>query len=188
MQHIEPFFKWREEYIASEDPVSPFFEIQNDEFFYDKQIYNYYIHPQWDSFGSNTLYIKLLFANYEEGYCIMEFIGEWNDALGNDVMLLKREVVDLMIQNGIEKFILIGENVLYFHSSDDCYYEEWEQDLGNGWIAGVNFQTHVLEDMQQAGIDYYVNFGGILNHLSWREMNPERVYKTVEQAIEKRLE
>jgi len=32
------------------------------------------------------------------------------------------------------QFILIGENVLNFHSSDDCYYEEWFQDVE--WLDG----------------------------------------------------
>ncbi len=56
---------------------------------------------------------------------MLEFIGEWNDCLFNDIMLLKREVIDPLTAAGVSKFVLIGENVLNFHHSDDAYYEEW---------------------------------------------------------------
>ncbi len=52
-------------------------------------IYNYYIHPQWDDFGSRTLYLKVLLADYDEQYVIIELFGEWNDAIENDIMNLK---------------------------------------------------------------------------------------------------
>jgi len=119
MQDIEPFYNWRELYIASEDDRSPFYEREYSEFVYTNTIYNFYIHPQWDDFGSNTLYIKILFADYEQHFAVIEFIGEWNDCLHNDIMLLKREIIDVMIGTGINKFILIGENVLNFHASDE---------------------------------------------------------------------
>ena len=59
------------------------------------------IHPQWDNLGSTTLYMKVLFADYDEGYAIIELIGEWNDLLHNDVMLLKRNIVEHMMAQGI---------------------------------------------------------------------------------------
>jgi hypothetical protein len=31
--------------------------------------------------GSETLYLKILYADYEAGYVVIEFIGEWNDAI-----------------------------------------------------------------------------------------------------------
>ena len=52
-----------------------------------------------------------------------------------------------VIGMGIQKFIFIGENVLNFHSSDDCYYEECVEDLEDGWIALVNFHEHVEAEM-----------------------------------------
>ena len=57
----------------------------------------------------------------------MEFIGEWNDYLFNDIMLLK--VIDPLRDGGVSKFVLIGENVPNFHYSDDAYYEEWFDDV-----------------------------------------------------------
>ncbi len=43
--------------------------------------------------GSETLYLKILFVDYDERYAIIELIGEWNDAINNDIMLLKRDIV-----------------------------------------------------------------------------------------------
>jgi len=187
MHEIEPYYRWRDDYIASEDALSPFFETKYNEFEFDKQIYNYLIHPQWDFFGSQTLYLKVLYAEYNKGYAIIEFIGEWNDALHNDIMNLKREILDLMVFEGIDKFILIGENVLNFHSSDDCYYEEWFQDLEEGWIAGINFREHVISEFKRNNIDYYINFGGNLDDLAWRNLKPIQLFKQVELELSRRL-
>ena len=106
MHEIEPFFNWRHLYIADEDPQSPFFGREYSEFHYSQTIYNFYIHPQWDDIGSSTLYIKVLFTDYEMGYTIIEMIGEWNDAIENDIMTLKRDIIDIMIKQGINKYIL----------------------------------------------------------------------------------
>jgi len=187
MHEIEPYYRWRDDYIAAEDEQSPFYGTEYNEFEFDKQIYNFLLHPQWDHFGSTTLYLKILFADYHHGYAIIELIGEWNDAIYNDVMLLKREVIDLMVSAGITKFILIGENVLNFHASDDCYYDEWFQDIEDGWIAGINFREHVIDEFKSSNIDYFINFGGRLDDLSWRSQKPIQVYKMVEEQLTKRL-
>lgn len=187
MQDIEPHFRWRDFYQAEHDSKSPFFEREYSEFEFTNQIYNYLIHPQWDDFGSNTLYVKLLFTEYSEGYAIIELIGEWNDAINNDVMLLKREVAEILIAEGINKFILIGENVLNFHVSDDCYYEEWFQDIEDGWLVALNFQNHVLDEFRRNNIDYYLNFGGDLDAVNWRKFTPAQLYIHVLDIISKRL-
>lgn len=187
MHEIEPYYRWRDDYIAAEDERSPFYGTEYSEFEFDKQIYNFLLHPQWDSFGSSTLYLKVLFADYRRGYTIIELIGEWNDAIYNDIMLLKREVIDMMIHTGISKFIFIGENVLNFHSSDDCYYEEWFQDIEDGWIAAVNFRQHVRDEFKTSNIDYFINFDGSLNDMNWRNQRPLQVYKAVEEQLVKRL-
>ena len=187
MHDIEPYYKWRDDYIAAEDQRSPFYHTQYSEFTFDKQIYNYYIHPQWDFFGSQTLYMKVIYADYDHGYAVIEFIGEWNDTLHNDIMLLKREILELMVDSGLNKFILIGENILNFHSSDDCYYEEWFQDVEDGWIAGINFRDHVISEFKRNNIDYYINFGGVLDDMNWRNLKPAQFFKLVEEQLIKRL-
>ncbi|WP_299285524.1 hypothetical protein [uncultured Mucilaginibacter sp.] len=187
MHEIEPYYKWRDDYVASEDERSPFYETQYNEFEFDKQVYNYLLHPQWDSFGSNTLYLKVLYADYDLGFTIIELIGEWNDAIDNDIMLLKREILELMMDEGINHFILIGENVLNFHTSDDSYYEEWFQEVEDGWVAGINFREHVLEEFKQSNIDYYINFGGGLENINWRALKPVQLFQKVEDQLQKRL-
>ena len=185
MHDIEPHYHWRDEYIAAEDERSPFFGRQYSEFQYSQKVYNYFIHPQWDSFGSNTLYAKILYADYDEGYAILELIGEWNDCIHNDVMYLKREVADQMIEEGITKFVLLCENVLNFHGSDDCYYEEWYDDVKDegGWICILNTLEHVKIEMQDTHIQHYVNMGTQFNDVNWRPHKPKVLYKLVDKMI-----
>ena len=187
MHEIEPFYQWHNDYISTEDERSPFYKEEYSEFEYDKKVYNILLHPQWDHFGSDNLYIKILYTDYDKGYAIIEMIGEWNDAIDNDIMLLKREVIDLMLAEDISKFILIGENILNFHSSDDSYYEEWFQEVDDGWIVGVNFRQHVVEEFRQSDIDYFINFGGDFDELNWRALKPVQLYHTVEASILNRL-
>jgi hypothetical protein len=189
MHDIEPYYNWRGYYVASEDPYSPFFEREYSEFEFSSKIYNYYIHPQWDSFGSQTLFMKVLYCHYENGFAIIELIGEWNDLLYNDIMFLKREVIELMMQEGISKFILIGENILNFHFSDDSYYDEWFDEVSenDGWIALMNAREHVLADMGDASIDRYFVSGGKLNEVKWRTMNPDQLFESVERHVMRRL-
>ncbi len=187
MHTIEPHYNWIEQYSASEDPRSPLFEAENSLDSYTNTIYGYYIHPQWDSLGSDTLFCKILFADYELGTAVLEFIGEWNDAIENDIMELKRNIIDILVHEGIRKFILIGENVFNFHGSDDDYYEEWYEDVEDGWIAGINFQEHVLREMKQYNVDNYVNFGGQLDDLPWRTYEPRRLFEVVDNLLNRRL-
>ncbi|MCX8080698.1 MAG: hypothetical protein N3F09_05615 [Bacteroidia bacterium] len=188
MHEIEPYYSWRHLYIASEDELSPFFGREYSEFEFTNKIYNYAIHPQWDSIGSETLYIKILFVDYVEKYCIIEMMGEWNDALNNDIMFLKREIVDCLLRHGINKYILIGENVLNFHYSDESYYEEWFDDIGEeGWIVLLNFREHVIREMKRIHLDYYINTGGELDDFNWRRFSPGQVFGNVCKIMSKRL-
>lgn len=189
MHTLEPYYNWRAYYIASEDPNSPFFRREYSEFEYTEKIYNHFIHPQWDQFGSQTLSLKILYAQYDEGFAIIELLGEWNDLLYNDIMFLKRNVIEVLMNHGITKFILLGENVLNFHSSDDSYYEEWFEEVNDvdGWIALLNFREHVLHDFKSSNIDSYFVMDGKLNETNWRAMNPEQVFGTVEKMVQRRL-
>lgn len=189
MHTIEPYYNWRGLYTAEADERSPFFGRTYSEFEFTDKIYNYIIHPQWDNIGSPSLFLKLLFADYEEGYCIVELMGEWNDAIENDIMTLKRDFAELLMAEGIHKFIIIGENLLNFHSSDDCYYEEWfdEVEDADGWIAFVNFREHVMDEFKSENIDYYFVEGGELEDITWRTQIPEQFFKKISQYVLKRL-
>ena len=115
MHDIEPFYKWRDDYNSAEDDRSPFYGKEYSEFEFSETIYNFYIHPQWDFFGSPTLYLKIIYVDYDKNFAIIEFIGEWNDCITNDIMFLKREIIELLVAQDINKFILLGENILNFH-------------------------------------------------------------------------
>ena len=189
MHDLEPYWNWRHRYTAEEDERSPFHGKEYSEFYFTHAVYDHAIHPQWDDFGSNTLYLKILYADYDDGFVVIEFIGEWNDLLHNDIMFLKRDIVEVLMAQGINKFILVGENVLNFHSSDESYYEEWWDDVedAGGWIALLNFREHVLEDIQAANIDQYFLIGGRLNELDWRTQEPEELFERVEAYVRKRI-
>jgi hypothetical protein len=182
MHDIEPYFNWRHLYTAEEDEHSPFYGREYSEFEYSNLVYNYYIHPQWDEFGSHTLYLKVLYADYEYNYVIIEMIGEWNDAVENDIMQLKRSVIDRITARGISKFILITENVLNFHSSDPEYYEEWHHDIEDdgGWIAAVNMPEQTRYDFHGSHIDRYVH---MLDIPGWRTFSPQHFFQVVDNKM-----
>lgn len=182
MHDLEPFYNWQHLYSADEDERSPFYGKDHSQFEFSNAIYNYYIHPQWDEFGSRTLYLKVLYVDYEQNFCIIEFIGEWNDAVENDIMQLKRSVIDGMIAEGINKFLLITENVLNFHNSDDSYYEEWYEDIKDegGWIVFLNMPAHSLDEIKSAGIGHYVF---MMDYPSWRTHHPLHLFQYVDNQL-----
>ncbi len=187
MHTVEPYYHWRNLYTAETDEASPFYGREYSEFFFENKIYNYLIHPQWDFFGSNTLFLKILYVDYEKGFTIIELFGEWNDAIENDIMTLKRNIIEEMIPLGINKFILIGENVLNFHGADDCYYEEWIDESEDGWVALVNFHDHVTREMEEIGIDSYFIMKGEMDYLDWRTYLPYQLFKKVSEIVQDRF-
>ncbi|RYD52082.1 MAG: hypothetical protein EOP52_07850 [Sphingobacteriales bacterium] len=180
MHEIEPFFNWRHLYTAEEDEQSPFYGRDYSEFEYSNTVYNYFIHPQWDAFESSTLYLKILYADYDLNYCIIELIGEWNDAVENDIMMLKRNVIDPLLAKGIQKFILICENVLNFHSSDVEYYAEWKEDVEDGWIIILNAPDQTRREFLREKIGHYLLFGDVAN---WRTFQPQHFFQLVDNQM-----
>lgn len=186
MHEIEPFYNWRHIYTSETDERSPFFGRVYSEFEYSQTIYNFYIHPQWDEFGSRTLYLKVLMADYEEGYAIIELIGEWNDAIENDIMQLKRDVIDVFQHNGIYKFIIVTENVLNYHSGDKDYYEEWYEEFmdENGWVVLLNMPEATQHDFRKAKLQRYLE---LMEVNDWRIYKPYHLFKKIDQEISLRL-
>lgn len=187
MQDIEPFYNWRHLYVAEEDPLSPFFGRSYSEFEYSQTLYNYYIHPQWDDFGSKTLYMKILYADYEQHYAIIELLGEWNDAIENDIMTLRRDVTDEMYIRGITKYIFVADNVLNFHSSDDSYYEEWREQLeeDDGWVALLNMPEQSKYDFKRARL---INYVELMELPQWRTLKPEVIFNLLDNEMMRRLD
>ena len=183
MYTIEPHFNWRKFYTAEEDERSPFYGKIYSEFELKNAIYDTLIHPQWDEFGSLTLYAKILYTNYDLGFSIIEFIGEWNDLIYNDIMYLYRNIIEEMIGEGINHFILIGENVHAFHADDSSYYEEWMEQMENGWIVGMNFLEHNMQEIQQVNLDRYVIFDDAINIINWRTFAPNKLFQEIDDII-----
>ena len=186
MHEIEPFYNWRHLYAAEEDKRSPFYGRTYSEFEYTQAIYNYLIHPQWDEFGSRTLYMKILYTDYDQHFTIIELIREWNDAIENDIMTLKRDVIDQLFSEGITKFILITENVLNFHSGDRDYYEEWFDEVTdeNGWIVALNMPEATQYDFRRKKLNYYIE---LMEMPNWRVFKPEHLFAVINNELSKRL-
>jgi hypothetical protein len=187
MHDIEPYYNWRHIYVAEEDPKSPFFGRKYSEFEYSQTVYNYYIHPQWDEFGSRTLYLKIIYVDYELHFSIIELIGEWNDAIENDIMELKREVMDLLYKQGIYKYILVTENVLNFHSSDKEYYQEWYDEVSeeNGWIVALNMPESTQQDFKKKKLHYFIE---LMDLPEWRVYKPYHLFRKIDDELMKRLD
>ncbi|HVI44907.1 MAG TPA: hypothetical protein VM802_08555 [Chitinophaga sp.] len=187
MHDIEPYYNWRHLYTAEEDELSPFYGREYSEFEFSNTVYNYYVHPQWDDFGSRNLYLKILYADYQYSFVIIELLGEWNDAIDNDIMTLKREIIDLLISQGVYKYILIAENVMNFHSSDDCYYEEWWEDIKDegGWIACLNMPPQTRQEFERAHLSNYVH---LMDDNNWRTYQPLHLYNKIDNIMLKLLE
>jgi hypothetical protein len=183
MHTIEPHHNWRNLYIASEDERSPFYGKSYNEFEFTQVIYDHVIHPQWDYFGTPSLYLKVIYAYYDEGFAVIELFGEWNDCINNDIMFLKRQVVEPLMENGVNKFILVGENVLNFHASDECYYEEWSEELDGGWIYMLNFREHVMNEFCQNSIDKYFTNLETNYEMHWRTFRPMQLFQKIELSI-----
>jgi hypothetical protein len=185
MHDIEPWWGWRDEYAAENDRKSPFYGRTYDEFKFTNQIYNYYIHPQWDDFGSETLYIKILYVDYKRHFALLELVGEWNDALYNDIMFLKRDLLDVLLKNDINKFAIFCDNVLNYHGDDDSYYEEWYDDIKDdrGWICLINTFDQVASEMQRYRLQYYMNFGPQYNDMNWRTQKPAFIIDAIENVL-----
>jgi hypothetical protein len=99
---------------------------------------------------------------------------------------MKRDVVDKMEAEGINKFILITENVLNFHSGDKDYYQEWYEEVSDetGWIVCLNMPEATQYDFKKAKINYYVELMSLDN---WRTYRPFHLFKKIDDEINKRL-
>jgi hypothetical protein len=185
MHELEPFYKWDGIYSSSSDERSPFFGQTHQE--YDLSLYDHILHPEWDFVGSETLYVKVLFADYDSGFTIIELLGEWNDTLHNDIMHLKRNLIDHQLSEGIQRFLLIGENVLNFHGLEDDYYQEWFEEVEDGWIVAMGFREFIHREWNKYRLDYYLNWGGNLEVENWRTLSPQKLVETIDREVRRRI-
>lgn len=182
MHQIEPFYFWRDYYRAEEDELSPFYGNIYSEFEYSNSVNNFLIHPQWDSIESESLYLKLLFVDYEIGYAIIEFIGDWNDGVNNDIEKLFENCINLLIDKGVDKFILIGDHVFNFYAGDTSYYDEIIQFIVNGWVCCVNFPENVENEMKQNSIfEYFTLIQKMYEELE--SLSPDDFFEDINKRV-----
>ena len=120
------------------------------------------------------------------------FLNESCKVLNLDCHILSLDINEYpwypkMIESGIDKFIIIGENVLNYHYSDDCYYEEWFDEVEEGWIAMVNFHDHVIREFETIHIDHYFVMGGELEEIEWRTYLPMQLFRKIGDIVIKRI-
>jgi len=173
--------------VAEEDPLSPFYGREYSEFEFSETLYNYYIHPQWDNFGSRTLFMKILFVDYDAHVAIIELLGEWNDAIENDIMTIRRNITDDMMDKGINHFIFLADNVLNFHSSDDSYYEDWKERLQEegGWVCIINMPQQSQYEFKKARLIHYIE---LLEFPDWRTLKPDLLVSLIDSMLHNRLD
>lgn len=185
VHNIEPHYEWRHQYVAAQDERSPFYGRVYSEFTFSNRVYNYLIHPQWDQFGSTTLFAKIIYADYEHRAAIIELIGEWNDCLYDDFMTMKHNLIDHLQNEGISKFLLICENVMNFHAGDEDYYHELHEEISEerGWFVLVNLLEHVEREFHDNQLGHYVTLGYPFQDFAWRKYKPEQLITLVDRHL-----
>jgi hypothetical protein len=91
-----------------------------------------------------------------------------------------------MLPYGIFHYILIGENILTFHSGDDDYYQEWIDEIAEegGWITLLNLPVHVYNDFKDARIHHFIFMGSDYNTFNWRIFKPIHIFNLLEERIQ----
>lgn len=183
MHHIEPFYGWLDLYSDENDPLSPFHGEEHSEFWYNRQVYDYLAHPYWDTIGSEGLLVKILYCDYDTGYAVIELFGVWNDLIQNDFRLLVDNCLEWLRSNGVSRFILITENVLNIYVEADDYYQAFQDDLEEGWMALVGLREHVMAELEKYQIGRFFFWSPILQELKWRKSKPHLLLAIVEESM-----
>ncbi|MEM6631489.1 MAG: hypothetical protein AAF694_17540 [Bacteroidota bacterium] len=189
LHHIEPFYGWLNRYNHEADPRSPFHKVEHNLFYFDRSINRIPAHPLWDEIGSESLLVKILYADYSEGFAIIELFGEWNDLFENDFKLLAENCLTYLIDHGITRFILVCENVFHIYPDSDDYYQALQEELGfEGWMCTLRPRDEVWSEMLQYGIDSYFYRSPLLDEVPWRKIPPLQLYRMVEDRMCKLLD
>lgn len=188
MFEVEPWYGWLHLYDPEQDEHSPFYGVEHNLFEFDRRIYDMPAHPLWEDFDSENLLLKILYADYEQGYCVIELIGEWNDLQFNDFRLLRDNCLQWLLDAGISRFILICENVFSAFLEMQDYYEAFQDDLGTeGYIHLLRLRPEVQAEFIRYGISAYVNWSPDADAVNWRKLHPDQLLATVEDTYRKML-
>ena len=187
-ENVEPFYGWLHLYNHEVDVRSPFHEVEHSLFEYNRKIYTFNANPLWDEIESESLLVKILYADYERGYTIIELLGEWNDLFENDFKLLCENCLTYMIDSGINKFILICENVFNVYLEHDYYYDAFHDELeDDGWLFLLKARPNVKSDFEQYNISQYFLWNPTIDLLPWRKLKPWALFEAIEHSTPKSL-
>lgn len=184
---VEPHYGWLGYYDHKMDKRSPFHHVEHNLFAYDRYIYTFEAHPLWDTIESESLLVKILYANYTQGYAIIELLGEWNDLFQNDFKLLCENCLTYLADEGITQYIFVAENVFNIYLDQDDYYEAFQEELGDGWMCLLRARERVLDEMKRYNISPYFYWNDSLQDLHWRKLKPWQVYDLVKDSMQKLL-
>ncbi|MEM0996929.1 MAG: hypothetical protein AAGN35_07615 [Bacteroidota bacterium] len=187
MHNVEPHYGWLKYYDNETDLYSPFQTVEHSEFHYDRQVYQYLAHPQWDTIESESLLVKILYANYEHGYAILELFGVWNDLLENDYRLLTENCLSFLIDAGINRFVFIMENILNVYVDSEDYYDAFQDEMEEGWICMLRAREHVKREFTAFDLDQYFFWADDLDDLFWRKLKPWQLFDLVDARMRKLL-
>jgi hypothetical protein len=171
-QEIEPFHGWLHIYNQANDRRNPFREVEHNAFHYDRFIYTYPAHPLWESIESESLLIKVLYANYRRGFAVIELLGEWNDLFQNDFKLLCENCLYPLLHAGITNFVLICDNVFNIYIQNDEYYADLYDMLEDGWICLLNPRPNIVDELHKWRVDGFFRLLYDANAIRWRKMKP----------------
>lgn len=183
-QDIEPHYGWLGFYSHENDPNSPFHGVEHSLFEYNRRVYTYAAHPLWDDIESESLLVKILYANYLDGYAILELFGEWNDLFENDFRLLMENCLLQLQEAGVTRFVFICENVFNIHLQSDDYYQAFLDELGDeGWMLILRPRQAVWSEIQRYGLAQYFFQHPDLDMLNWRKLKPWQLISACELVI-----
>jgi hypothetical protein len=55
---------------------------------------------------------------------------------------------------------------LNYHAAENDYYQEWFEDVEDGWIAALNLRDHVIREFETIFVENYMAMGGMLSNLT----------------------
>lgn len=187
LQNIEPFYGWLAYYSHETDENSPFYGVEHNLFEYDRYVYTFAAHPLWDTIESESLLVKILYANYDDHYAIIELMGEWNDLFQNDFKLLCENCLTFLSDAGIKQFIFVAENVFNIYLESDDYYEAFQEEIEEGWMCLLRARPHIQAELRQYGIDPYFYWNPDFDDLAWRKLKPWQLYQLIAASMPKLL-
>ncbi|MEM6801348.1 MAG: hypothetical protein AAF696_08080, partial [Bacteroidota bacterium] len=92
-----------------------------------------------------------------------------------------------LIDQGINKYILICENVFHIYLEEDDYYRAVEEELEDGWIFALRLRKELKDEMRDYGIAPYIYWSEKLDTVNWRSLKPAQLYKLIYSMLHKLL-